>query len=250
MQTRRDNRGREWEDQEENTRILDLRFAWVFQRRTLKFWNPLSPFLPNCYNPLLTTLNGTRKAVSRKTTTPSASSTTLTPSPILFKLLLFPMTPTIPAAISKKTVYSPPSSIFSVFLYQKLIIFCWNDCKFCGVDLKSALGKRRRDGKSALPQPLTSIQRLYISRLVEKYGADFEVWFFIIAFLAHFGLVKCSLFSVFNVHFIEDFLMLWNDKVAIKIKIKLQMLHYLSVFLVLRRCLMFCWYYGREWWWI
>ncbi|KAL5055271.1 hypothetical protein RYX36_035953, partial [Vicia faba] len=42
-------------------------------------------------------------------------------------------------------------------------------------DLKSALGKRRRDGKSALPQPLTSIQRLYISRLVEKYGADFQV---------------------------------------------------------------------------
>ncbi|KAL5098150.1 hypothetical protein RYX36_002477, partial [Vicia faba] len=42
-------------------------------------------------------------------------------------------------------------------------------------DLKSALGKRRRDGKSALPQPLTSIQRLYISRLVEKYGTDFQV---------------------------------------------------------------------------
>ncbi|KAL5078937.1 hypothetical protein RYX36_007358, partial [Vicia faba] len=41
-------------------------------------------------------------------------------------------------------------------------------------DLKSALGKRRRDGKSALPQPLTLIQRLYISRLVEKYGADFQ----------------------------------------------------------------------------
>ncbi|CAI8595948.1 unnamed protein product [Vicia faba] len=41
-------------------------------------------------------------------------------------------------------------------------------------DLKSALGKRRRDGKSALPQPLTSIQHLYISRLVEKYGADFQ----------------------------------------------------------------------------
>ncbi|KAI5416847.1 Mcm2-7 hexameric complex component [Lathyrus oleraceus] len=43
-------------------------------------------------------------------------------------------------------------------------------------DLKSALGKRRRDGKSALPQPLTSIQRLYISRLVEKYGADFQIF--------------------------------------------------------------------------
>ncbi|CAJ2629141.1 hypothetical protein L195_g010315 [Trifolium pratense] len=41
-------------------------------------------------------------------------------------------------------------------------------------DLKSALGKRRRDGKCSLPQPLTSIQRLHISRLVEKYGADFQ----------------------------------------------------------------------------
>lgn len=41
-------------------------------------------------------------------------------------------------------------------------------------DLKSALGKRRRDGKSSLPQPLTSIQRLHISRLVEKYGDNFQ----------------------------------------------------------------------------
>lgn len=40
-------------------------------------------------------------------------------------------------------------------------------------DLKSALGKRRRDGKSAPLQPLTTIQRLHISRLVEKYGDDY-----------------------------------------------------------------------------
>ena len=54
------------------------------------------------------------------------------------------------------------------------IIWVW----FCGVDLKSALGKRRRDGKSSLPQPLTSIQRLHISRLVEKYGDNFQVRIF------------------------------------------------------------------------
>ncbi|XP_004495960.1 uncharacterized protein [Cicer arietinum] len=41
-------------------------------------------------------------------------------------------------------------------------------------DLKSALGKQRRDGNSAPPQPLTTIQRLHISRLVDKYGDDFQ----------------------------------------------------------------------------
>ncbi|XP_015891921.1 uncharacterized protein LOC107426302 [Ziziphus jujuba] len=44
-------------------------------------------------------------------------------------------------------------------------------------DLKSALGKKRRDGKSALPQPLTAMQRLHISRLVEKYGDDYQGMF-------------------------------------------------------------------------
>ncbi|MED6173014.1 hypothetical protein PIB30_055393 [Stylosanthes scabra] len=41
-------------------------------------------------------------------------------------------------------------------------------------DLKSALGKKRRDGRSALPQPLTAIQRVHISRLVDKYGDDYK----------------------------------------------------------------------------
>ncbi|KAE9593813.1 hypothetical protein Lal_00036482 [Lupinus albus] len=45
-------------------------------------------------------------------------------------------------------------------------------------DLKTALGKRRRDGKGALPQPLTTIQRVHISRLVDKYGDDYESMFF------------------------------------------------------------------------
>ena len=78
------------------------------------------------------------------------------------------------------------SSIHYLLLLQQLVCFCVRNClyfvemsvnfvNFGFVDLKSALGKRRRDGKSALPQPLTSIQRLYISRLVEKYGADFQV---------------------------------------------------------------------------
>ncbi|PHT38657.1 hypothetical protein CQW23_22230 [Capsicum baccatum] len=44
-------------------------------------------------------------------------------------------------------------------------------------DLKSALGKKRRDGKSAPLQPLTTIQRVYISRLVEEYGEDYQSMF-------------------------------------------------------------------------
>ncbi|XP_010259588.1 PREDICTED: uncharacterized protein LOC104598964 isoform X2 [Nelumbo nucifera] len=41
-------------------------------------------------------------------------------------------------------------------------------------DLKSALGKKRRDGKTAPLQPLTSMQRVYIGRLIEKYGDDYQ----------------------------------------------------------------------------
>ncbi|KAE9460563.1 hypothetical protein C3L33_07613, partial [Rhododendron williamsianum] len=44
-------------------------------------------------------------------------------------------------------------------------------------DLKSALGKKRRDGKSAPLQPLTRIQRLHIRKLVEKYGDDYQSMF-------------------------------------------------------------------------
>ncbi|KAJ1412624.1 Ribosome biogenesis protein Nop16 [Sesbania bispinosa] len=44
-------------------------------------------------------------------------------------------------------------------------------------DLKSALGKKRRDGKSAPPQPLTAMQRIHISRLVDKYGDDYQSMF-------------------------------------------------------------------------
>ncbi|KAK7344433.1 hypothetical protein VNO77_14024 [Canavalia gladiata] len=44
-------------------------------------------------------------------------------------------------------------------------------------DLKSALGKRRRDGRRAAPQPLTAMQRLHIGRLVDKYGDDHQSMF-------------------------------------------------------------------------
>ncbi|CAK9175318.1 unnamed protein product [Ilex paraguariensis] len=44
-------------------------------------------------------------------------------------------------------------------------------------DLKSALGKKRRDGKTAPLQPLTVIQRLHIGRLLEKYGDDYQGMF-------------------------------------------------------------------------
>ncbi|KAG6431859.1 hypothetical protein SASPL_103427 [Salvia splendens] len=44
-------------------------------------------------------------------------------------------------------------------------------------DLKSALGKKRSDGNHNSLQPLTAIQRLHVSRLVEKYGNDYQSMF-------------------------------------------------------------------------
>lgn len=44
-------------------------------------------------------------------------------------------------------------------------------------DLKSALGKKRKDGKTALPQPLTKMQRCHIGRLIEKYGDNYQEMF-------------------------------------------------------------------------
>ncbi|KAL6339668.1 hypothetical protein AAG906_034753 [Vitis piasezkii] len=44
-------------------------------------------------------------------------------------------------------------------------------------DLKSALGKKRRDGKNAALKPLTTIQRLHVLKLVEKYGDDYQSMF-------------------------------------------------------------------------
>uniref|UniRef100_A0A0E0L1N3 Nucleolar protein 16 n=1 Tax=Oryza punctata TaxID=4537 RepID=A0A0E0L1N3_ORYPU len=44
-------------------------------------------------------------------------------------------------------------------------------------DLKSALGKQRRDGKSAPLEPLTKVQRIYIGRLIEKHADDYKAMF-------------------------------------------------------------------------
>ncbi|KAK4779820.1 hypothetical protein SAY87_015926 [Trapa incisa] len=44
-------------------------------------------------------------------------------------------------------------------------------------DLKSALGKKRRDGKSAPLQPLTAMQRVHIGQLIEKHGNDYQAMF-------------------------------------------------------------------------
>lgn len=41
-------------------------------------------------------------------------------------------------------------------------------------DLKSALGKRRRDGKTAPLQRLTTMQRVYVGRLIKKHGNDYQ----------------------------------------------------------------------------
>ncbi|XP_039002935.1 uncharacterized protein LOC120129538 [Hibiscus syriacus] len=44
-------------------------------------------------------------------------------------------------------------------------------------DLKTALGKKRRDGRSTHLQPLTTMQRHHIGRLVEKYSNDYQAMF-------------------------------------------------------------------------
>lgn len=44
-------------------------------------------------------------------------------------------------------------------------------------DLKSALGKKRRDGKTMPLLPLTRMQRVHIGPLVEKYGDDYQSMF-------------------------------------------------------------------------
>ncbi|KAH7666735.1 Ribosome biogenesis protein Nop16 protein [Dioscorea alata] len=44
-------------------------------------------------------------------------------------------------------------------------------------DLKFALGKKRRDGKSAPLLPLTKVQRVHVGRLIEKYGDNYQAMF-------------------------------------------------------------------------
>ncbi|KAL8143070.1 hypothetical protein V2J09_016102 [Rumex salicifolius] len=44
-------------------------------------------------------------------------------------------------------------------------------------DLKTALGKMRRDGKRAPILPLTSMQRKHVKALIERYGDDYQSMF-------------------------------------------------------------------------
>ncbi|KAL2945387.1 Nucleolar protein 16 [Bienertia sinuspersici] len=44
-------------------------------------------------------------------------------------------------------------------------------------DFKTILGKKRRDGKKAPSQPLTTMQRAHLLPLIEKYGDDYERMF-------------------------------------------------------------------------
>lgn len=50
------------------------------------------------------------------------------------------------------------------------------------LDLKTALGKKRKDGKSAPLQPLTTLQRVHVGKLIEKYGDDYQVSFNVACF--------------------------------------------------------------------
>lgn len=187
-----------WEGHEENTSNQEPRSEWVSRRRTLGFSNLLFPFHRSSCNPSPTSPNGTTKAPLTTTTIHSAFSPTPTPSLILLPLPNL----SIPAVISKKTVsyYSLTPFIliyafnqtinywFDVFTLASVTSFVvikileYDYLVFClvGVDLKSALGKKRRDGKSAPPQPLTAMQRIHIGRLVDKYGDDYQVWYYIV----------------------------------------------------------------------
>lgn len=60
---------------------------------------------------------------------------------------------------------------------------------FAFADLKTALGKKRRDGKRTHLQPLTTMQRLYICQLIEKYGDDYQVGLVSLSYI-------CSSYSI------------------------------------------------------
>lgn len=75
---------------------------------------------------------------------------------------------------------------FMLHIVQKSILFPVNFIPFPlfifdlisnNADLKSALGKTRRDGKVAPTQPLTFMQRVHVGKLIEKYRDDYQVPF-------------------------------------------------------------------------
>ncbi|KAL4572115.1 hypothetical protein LXL04_018884 [Taraxacum kok-saghyz] len=73
------------------------------------------------------------------------------------------------------TISSSFSSGLLLLLLQ--IEFQGLNMMFGFADVKSALGKKRVDGKSAPLQPLTAMQRLHIRALVEKYGDNYQRMF-------------------------------------------------------------------------
>lgn len=114
----RDAEQGEWEGREESTSNREPRSEWVSPRKTLAFSNPRSPFHPSSCNPSPMTPNGTTKAPLTTTTTPSAFSPTPTPSPTPLPL----PNPSIPAAISKKTVsYCSLAPFLIIYAFNQTI---------------------------------------------------------------------------------------------------------------------------------
>lgn len=119
----RDAEQGEWEGREENTSNRERRSKWVSRRKTLGFSNPLSLFHRSSCNPSPMSPNGTTKAPLTTTTTPSAFSPTPTPSPNLLPL----PNPSIPAAISKKTVsYCSLAPFLIIYALNKTIHFLFD----------------------------------------------------------------------------------------------------------------------------
>lgn len=62
------------------------------------------------------------------------------------------------------------------FMHAKYLVLISEMYPVLGIaDLKSALGKKRRDGKHASLQRLTKMQRVYVSRLIMKHHDDYKV---------------------------------------------------------------------------
>jgi hypothetical protein len=59
-------------------------------------------------------------------------------------------------------------------LFFKIIYLVFLALAFVAADVKSALHKKRKDGKKAPLQRLTTMQRVYVSRLILKHGDNHE----------------------------------------------------------------------------
>ncbi|KAE8696970.1 glycine-rich protein 2 [Hibiscus syriacus] len=126
---------------EGNTNNLEPRLKWVSRGKTLTYSSHASLFLPS-------------SAPSPRSTTTSPSGTTKPPS-------------------SKTTIPRTPPSDEPADEFDP--IDSGSDLE--EDDLKTALGKKRRDGRSMHLQLLTTMQRHHIGRLVERYGDDYQAMF-------------------------------------------------------------------------